>query len=213
MGWRKNLPEHEFFDASQVSQDARVLDVGCGDRKKVAWAVGLDRVRTAAADVVHDLNRYPWPFADDSFDLIVASHVVEHLDDILELCEELHRIGRAGALVRIATPHYTSPDAFADPTHRHAFGFRTFEFVTRAGDAPLPAAQAKLNRLFGMDATVAGWYTAPRFEIVERRITFRRPHRMLGIDRIARRLPLVYEYFLGGLAPARDVQVVLRVKK
>ncbi len=205
--------EAQFFDPSEVPPDWKVLDVGCGDHKKVPWAVGLDIVKTAAADVVHDLNRYPWPFEDNSFDLIVASHVVEHIDDILTLCGELHRIAKPGALVRIATPHYTSPDAWADPTHRHAFGFRSFEFVARPDETAQPALQKALNRLTGMQATVAGWYTEPMFEIVERRITFRKLHRLVGLDRLAGQAPLFYEYFLGGLAPARDVQVVLKVRK
>ena len=208
-----SLAEQDFFDPVHVASEAKVLDVGCGDRKRVPWAVGLDRVRTAATDVVHDLDVFPWPFADSSFDVIVASHVVEHLTDILKLCEELHRIGKPGAIIRIATPHYTSPDAFADPTHKHAFGFRTFEFVARPDETAQPRLQRVVNRLFGLEASVAGWYTEPKFEIVSRRITFRKPHRLLGLDRFARNAPLVYEYFLGGLAPARDVQVVLRVKK
>lgn len=206
-------PEAVFFDPDDIRPDQRVLDVGCGDHKKVPWAVGIDRVKTAAADVVHDLDRYPWPFPDDRFDLIVASHVVEHIDDVLRLCDELHRIARPGALIRIATPHYTNPDSFIDPTHRHAFGYRTFEFVAHPQHAALPRPQEIFNRLTGMKASIAGWYTEPKFEIVERRITFRKPHRLLGLDRLATHLPLAYEYFLGGLAPARDMQVVLRVRK
>lgn len=207
------IAEAKFFDPSTVPADAKVLDVGCGDHKKIPWAVGLDIVKTAATDVVHDLNRFPWPFEDDSFDVIVASHVVEHIDDVLGLCRELHRIGRPGAQVRIATPHYTSPDAWADPTHRHAFGYRSFEFVARPEETRQPRVQKILNRLTGMQASVAGWYTEPMFELVERRITFRKLHRLLGLDRLAGQAPLFYEYFLGGLAPARDVQVVLEVKK
>ncbi len=108
--------ETEFFDPAHFPKGSKVLDVGCGETKKVPWAVGIDRVKTAAADVVHDLDVFPWPFPDNSFDGVVAAHVVEHVADVLKLFDELHRICRAGAQVRVATPHYTSPDAFADPT-------------------------------------------------------------------------------------------------
>jgi predicted SAM-dependent methyltransferase len=205
--------ETRFFDTSAIPRTAKVLDIGCGDRKKVSWAVGLDRVRTAAADVVHDLDSLPWPFADDSFDVVIASHVVEHLADVLKLSEELYRICRDGAEIRIATPHFSSPDAFVDPTHRHQFGFRSFEFVAAPDQTHQPRLQQVLSPLLGMEATVAGWYTDPKFEIVAREITFRKPHRVLGLDRLARNLPLLYEYFLSGLAPARDMLVTLRVKK
>jgi SAM-dependent methyltransferase len=206
-------PEDTFFAPEQIARDARVLDVGCGDHKKVPWAIGLDRVKTAATDVVHDLDTYPWPFPDNHFDVIVASHVVEHLEDILRLGDELHRIAKPGAQIRIATPHYSNPDAFIDPTHRHQFGYRSFEYFARRDQVNTPRAQVVLSRVLGMGSGVAGWYTEPRFEILERTITFRRLHRTLGFDRLARHVPLFYEYFLGGIAPARDMQVVLRVLK
>ncbi len=208
------IPELEFFRFDHLSAQARVLDVGCGEQKKVPWATGIDRVRTAATDVVHDLDEYPWPFEDDSFDVIVGAHVIEHVRDLPAFFAELHRIARRGAEIRLATPHYTSPDAHADPTHRHALSYRTFEFFADAsGGSALPAAQRWANRAFGLEATTAGWYGGPKFDILERRITFRKLHRAVGLDRFAAHLPLLYEYFLGGFAPARDLQVVLGVRK
>ena len=192
--------EEEFFKLDHLSPETKVLDVGCGEQKKVPWAVGIDRT--------------PWPLAADSFDLVVAAQVIEHVADLPGFFAELHRICRPGAEIRLATPHYTSPDSHADPTHRHGLAYRTFEFFADAPDGnALPAAQRWANRLLGLEATVAGWYGCPRFELVERRITFRRLHRLVGVDRFAAHLPLFYEYFLGGFAPARDLQVVLRVRK
>lgn len=206
-------PEQAFFDLDAFARGKRVLDVGCGDHKKVAWATGIDRVKTAAADIVHELDVYPWPIADGSFDLIVASHVVEHVSDVLRFFEELHRISAPGAQIRIATPHFTSPDAFADPTHKHQLGYRSLEFLMRPEDAPLPPLQRAVAGWFGMEPSVAGWYVKPRFRLLDRRITFRKPHRLLGLDRFTARLPLVYEYFLGGFAPARDLLFTLEVTK
>lgn len=207
------IPEQAFFSEARFPPGAKVLDLGCGEFKKVPFAIGLDRVKTPAADVVHDLDVYPWPFADDTFDGVIASHVLEHVADLMKLCDELHRICRDGALIRVATPHFSSADAWADPTHRRAFGYRTFEFFARPEDARPPRLQAIANRLFGLQATIAGWYTTPKFELVERRITFRKPHRLAGMAALAAQAPLLYEYFLAGLAPARDLQVVLRVRK
>jgi SAM-dependent methyltransferase len=203
-------PEMSFFSAQGLSSSLRVLDVGCGNEKKVPWAVGLDRVPTAAADVVHDLDTYPWPLKSRAFDLVIASHVVEHVKDVLRFCEEIHRLCVPGAMVKIATPHCSSPDAWADPTHLRAFAYRSFEFVARPQDAQLPLLERRFHAAFGMKVSVAGWYTEPRFEIVDRRITFRKIHRVVGLDRFARHLPLMYEYYLSGLAPARDLQVTLR---
>ena len=56
----------------------RILDVGCGINKK-AGAIGVDRNLASRADVIADLDRFPYPFRDSSFDGLQAVHVIEHL--------------------------------------------------------------------------------------------------------------------------------------
>ena len=53
------------------------LDIGCG-RFKFPGSVGLDIVPLEGVDVVHDLDKFPYPFPSDTFDYIRLSHVVEH---------------------------------------------------------------------------------------------------------------------------------------
>ncbi|MBM3775223.1 MAG: class I SAM-dependent methyltransferase, partial [Acidobacteria bacterium] len=55
-----------------------MLDVGCGLRKQ-AGAIGIDRNPSSRADVLCDLDRFPYPFRDQSFDRVLAIHVIEHL--------------------------------------------------------------------------------------------------------------------------------------
>ena len=105
-----------------------ILDVGCG-RNKYPGAIGIDRNRDTAADVVCDLDRVPYPFADASFDHIRVVHVIEHVADVIATMEELHRLGRPGARILVETPHYTDFSSFCDPTHRwhlNSFSFRYF---------------------------------------------------------------------------------------
>ena len=112
----------------QASEKLKILDVGCGI-KKYPGAIGIDINRSSAADVICDLDRFPYPFRDGSFDLIRAIHVIEHLADVVRAMEEFHRLARPGARVRIETPHYTDYSSFCDPTHRHhlnSFSFRYF---------------------------------------------------------------------------------------
>ena len=97
-----------------------VLDLGCGNRKRPG-AVGIDVNPRSAADVVHDLNDFPYPFPDSEFDEIYVDNVLEHLDDVIKVLEELHRIGNPGALVKIIVPYFRSRYASIDPTHRHFF--------------------------------------------------------------------------------------------
>jgi len=61
-------------------------------------------------------GRFPYPFADSSFDRLTAIHVIEHVNDVMRTMEEFHRLVRAGGTVRIETPHYTDFSSFCDPT-------------------------------------------------------------------------------------------------
>jgi SAM-dependent methyltransferase len=106
----------------------RVLDVGCGINKKPG-SIGLDRNPSSRADVLADLDRFPYPFRDSSFDALQAVHVIEHVSDVIRSMEEFHRLVRPGGEIFIVTPHYTDFSSFCDPTHRwhlNSFSLRYF---------------------------------------------------------------------------------------
>ncbi len=73
----------------------KIFDLGCG-LNKLPGAVGVDIRPGPEVDVIHDLNVYPWPFADNEFDFVHASNILEHLDDVVQAVEEIHRITRPG---------------------------------------------------------------------------------------------------------------------
>jgi predicted SAM-dependent methyltransferase len=133
---------------------AKILDVGCG-ANKYEGAIGLDNNPRTAADVIHDLGDLPYPFPDNEFDLIIASHVVEHVPDLMAFIGELHRIAQPGARIRIATPHYTNPDWPNDPTHKNHInsytfntflpGRRVFDFYTDVELRPIRTYVSLLN--------------------------------------------------------------------
>lgn len=103
------------------------MNLGCGN-KKIAGFIGVDRIKTAAADVVHDLNMAPYPFAAGSVDEIIADNVLEHLNDVIAVLEEWHRLCRNGAIIKISLPYYKSSGAFTDPTHKHFFTENSFQY-------------------------------------------------------------------------------------
>src|SRR2546422_11352113 len=81
-----------------VEQAMPVLDIGCG-RNKAPGAIGIDKIALPGVDIVHDLNSFPYPFGDSSFDEIYATHVIEHLDTIVGAMEEIHRLAKPNAKV------------------------------------------------------------------------------------------------------------------
>ena len=78
----------------------KTLDVGCGVRK-YPGSIGIDRNRSSNADVICDLDFFPYPFADHSFDHLRAIHVIEHVVDVDRLAldgplvaEDLHAVDK-----------------------------------------------------------------------------------------------------------------------
>lgn len=102
------------------------VDLGCGP-DKTPDAVGVDRFPYPGVDIVHDLDDVPWPLAENSFDRIIASHLIEHVASIPDFMREIHRVARPGAEVWVTTPHYSSNNSWQDPTHRWHLGTQWHE--------------------------------------------------------------------------------------
>jgi Methyltransferase domain len=94
------------------------LNLGCGLNKLPGY-VNVDKA--GDPDVRHDLERFPWPWADNVFEEVYANHVLEHLgrdaDVFIGVMKELYRVCRPGATVRIIVPHPRNDDFLSDPTH------------------------------------------------------------------------------------------------
>lgn len=103
------------------------LDLGCGNSKRNGF-IGLDSLPLPAVDVVHDMNVFPYPFADNEIDEIWMDQVLEHLKEPMKVMEEIHRICRNGAKVTIGVPYFRSFYAVIDPTHRNLFGVSWFSY-------------------------------------------------------------------------------------
>lgn len=110
-----------------MDADMKILDLGCG-KKKRAGAIGVDYTHRHDADVVHDLNDFPYPFKDSEFDEIYLDNVLEHLDDPMRVMEEVYRISKISGLVKVIVPYFRSMWAFIDPTHKHFFSVDSFAY-------------------------------------------------------------------------------------
>lgn len=132
-----------------MTQLPPILNVGCG-QTRLENSVGVDFDPRSQADVIHDLEVYPWPFASASFERIRCWHVLEHLHNPQKAIHEIHRLARPQAIVEIATPHYSSPDSWGDMTHYMHFSLKTFEpFYRGHEDQPAPFALVSQRLTFG----------------------------------------------------------------
>ena len=147
----------------------RVLDVGCGI-KKYPGSIGIDRNAATQADVICDLDRFPYPFRSDCFDSVRAIHVIEHVSDVIRAMEEFHRISVAHGRLLIVTPHYTDFSSFCDPTHRWHLNSYSF-------------------RYFGPDHGGFGYYSLARFREISVRVKLLALWRWLGFEFLVNHIP------------------------
>jgi len=85
----------------------KVLNLGCGNAKITGEnVVNVDAYPICKPDVVWDLNKTPLPFKDESFDLILASHVFEHLPNWWDCFCDCARILKPGGFIEVWVPGF-----------------------------------------------------------------------------------------------------------
>lgn len=111
------------------------LDLGCGDNKVTyeqlvqnglvsdgsqVEIIGVDNQKCKSVDKQHDLTKFPYPFKDNSVDTFYSAHFVEHLtgEQRIKFFNEVYRILKPNARIRLIHPYYKSARAVQDPTHQ-----------------------------------------------------------------------------------------------
>ena len=179
-----------------TNAELRTLDVGCGINKHPG-AIGIDRNPASRADVLGDLDRFPYPFRDGSFDRVRAVHVIEHVSDVVRTMEEFHRLLKPGGRVYLVTPHYTDFSSFCDPTHR--WHLNSFSF-----------------RYFGEDHAGFGYYSPARFCEISVRVRLLAFWRCLGFGLLVNgsaRFRRFWEHYLCFLVRGKVVEFELEARK
>jgi len=115
-------------DAVVLSKSGILLDMGCGGNKIAPHWLGMDKRRLPGVDLVHDLEVFPYPLADESVLTTFCSHVMEHIKPWLtiDVMNEVWRITKPGGKFVINVPYANSPGYWQDPTHCNEFIAETF---------------------------------------------------------------------------------------
>ncbi|HYE89037.1 MAG TPA: methyltransferase domain-containing protein [Vicinamibacterales bacterium] len=122
------------------------LNLGCGRNPEPGF-INVDRVSPNSDVVAWDLEMPPCPpLAPDSaepwlggykrqrresVDCVLASHVLEHIVNIIPLMREIHRVLKPGGYLLACTPYASSDDAVEDPTHVRYFTERSWYYFDR----------------------------------------------------------------------------------
>ena len=154
------------YDFLRIDRGHRVLDLGSGrgfylrftrELYPEADVIGLelDRplLRTALSRVpgsrVVNASAYDLPFADESFDRIIFSEVIEHIPDDARAMREIVRVLAPGGVLALTTPNADYPLAW-DPINK------VLERVadTHIQHGPLAGIWANHVRLYSMEGVI-----------------------------------------------------------
>ncbi len=123
----------------------RVLHLGCGRKGRqvplvpepIESVTTLDGDPFLKPDIVCELGVQPIPLPDDSIDVAVANHVLEHIGrqgetyEWFHFWEELYRVLAPNGELRFESPLYDSVWCWADPSHIRALSPQAFVFLSQ----------------------------------------------------------------------------------
>jgi len=136
---RTDLSKGEYaFNPSVFGDDVVYLDIGKPE----------GRIRKIGNWVVADA--YNLPFRDESFEMVYASHVVEHLPNPKRFLGEARRVMKKKGQIIIKVPNFISKNATEDPSHLHVFSpFSLRRLLKESGFKPHFGANiaAKIPRI------------------------------------------------------------------
>lgn len=126
----ESITQQEDFSVAQAPEYLKRLDLGCGKNKKLGF-LGVDISPDVDANVIHNLDIYPYPFEDNSCFELFCSHFIEHVKDIKSFMEECWRILVPMGMMTVVAPYYSSVRAFQDYTHVRPISEMTFLYFSK----------------------------------------------------------------------------------
>lgn len=95
----------------------------------------MDHDPNCGADVIHDLEDLPWPFADNEFDACHFYDVLEHLGrqgdfrSFFDTFAEIYRVLKPGGHLLAKCPSWNCVWAWGDPSHTRIISRASLVFL------------------------------------------------------------------------------------
>jgi len=117
------------------------LDLGCGKKRPIGY-IGVDSydwsdLYDSKTFICGNIPEVLTVFEDNSIERVRASHILEHIPDIIRTFNEVYRILIPNGDFDIWVPNSTSKGAFADPTHVRFFNDMSFRYYDMTWDPEL----------------------------------------------------------------------------
>ena len=111
--------------------DYKILDVGCGSLKghhpileSRTLRIDIQKTRFNRSYLHVQCSAEYLPFKSSSFEMVVLSHVLEHVEDPIKTLKEAIRVSKK--IVKIRVPHRFSKDARIEQ-HKRVFTRKWFQ--------------------------------------------------------------------------------------
>ncbi len=132
--------------------DARILDIGTSTGTNLRMLRDLGFSRYEGLDMSDEAVRWcadkgygkvtrgdacALPFPDASFDLVLATDIIEHVDDDVLALDEMRRVLKPDGRVLVTVPAFPILWGLQDEIGHHKRRYRMAELVTRIGQADL----------------------------------------------------------------------------
>ncbi len=163
MAFKKRV--QTIFDWVAPTDDMLILDMPCGRGfylnmfryvskcRLIGAELDWEVIEKARVNVGHlpdlmlnNVNIYAMPYPDNTFDAVILSEILEHLDDDVAGLKEVYRVLKPGGVVAITVPNADYP-FWWDPINRT----REFLFKRPIRSGPLAGIWANHVRLYMRD--------------------------------------------------------------
>ena len=106
--------------------DKVALNIGAG-KTYIPGFINIDM--SSQADISLDLNIDKLPFEDNSVDLIISYHCIEHIKEYLFSLKEIYRVLKHGGIFLVGVPYVTLTEYnLVNPYHLNNFNEYSFDF-------------------------------------------------------------------------------------
>ncbi len=103
------------------------INIGCGNDIKEDF-INIDKFPLKGVDISCSFEANFLPFKDNLFSRVYAYNILEHIDNLINIMEEIWRVTKKDALINIRVPYWNSIESITDPTHKRFFNESTFTF-------------------------------------------------------------------------------------
>jgi len=100
------------------------LNFGCGNDIRLGWD-NCD-VQGGKGVISFDFDAFPYPLKNNTYDLIYSCSVLQMLDRPDRVLNELWRIAKKGASIKIEVPYWNNKGAYNDIQTKHLFNENSF---------------------------------------------------------------------------------------